>query len=108
MNQALVEVKKFSFALDLNPVSKYSLNCTDFDRASMQIRQALRAAIASLREQNIPSAELAAELLLMYVLGSDRSYLYSHPESDLVSGVAERYSCLIAERSTGRPTQYIT
>src|SRR5580700_9071176 len=74
----------------------------------MQLRQSLRAALARLRDHNIPSAELAAELLLMHVLSCGRSYLYTHPESELSAEALARYESLIAERSTGKPTQYIT
>ena len=56
----------------------------------------------------MPSAQLAAELLLMHVLGRDRAYLHSHAEEDVPPEALERYSQLIAERTTGKPTQYIT
>lgn len=74
----------------------------------MQLREALRAGITTLDEHQIPSASLAAELLLMHVLGSDRGYLHSYPELDLPAETVERYFRLIAERATGKPTQYIT
>jgi len=51
--------------------------------------------------------ELATEVLLMHVLGRDRSYLYSHPDEDVPPAVVQHYSQLIAERATGKPTQYI-
>ena len=56
----------------------------------------------------MPSAQLAAELLLMHVVGRDRGYLYSHPEADLAAEALDRYWRLIDERLTGKPTQYIT
>ena len=74
----------------------------------MQLREALRAGIATLLEQQIPSASLAAELLLMHALGCDRGYLHSYPELDLPAETVERYFRLIAERATGKPTQYVT
>ena len=74
----------------------------------MQLREALRAGIATLDEHQVPSASLAAELLLMHVLGSDRGYLHTYPELDLPVDTVERYFRLIAERATGKPTQYIT
>jgi len=55
-----------------------------------------------------PSPELAAELLLMHVLGCDRAYLYTHPEALLSEAAIRRYMKLVDERSTGKPTQYIT
>jgi release factor glutamine methyltransferase len=74
----------------------------------MQIRDALQSALKTLTKRHVPSAELAAELLLMHVLDSDRSYLHSHPEIDVPPETADRYFRLIAERTTGKPTQYIT
>ncbi len=61
-----------------------------------------------LLEHDVPSADLAAELLLMHVLRQDRAFLYTHSEQDLSVAQVERYFDLIAERSTGKPTQYIT
>jgi len=49
-----------------------------------------------------------AETLLMFVLNSDRAYLYAHPEYVLTSDEHARYDEAIAERSTGKPAQYIT
>ncbi|HEV2491507.1 MAG TPA: peptide chain release factor N(5)-glutamine methyltransferase [Terriglobia bacterium] len=74
----------------------------------MQLRQALQAALAQLSDEHVPSPQLAAELLLMHVLGRDRCYLYTHPEAELSPDAAERYFGLIRERATGKPTQYIT
>lgn len=74
----------------------------------MQLRQALEAGLTQLLEQHVPSSELAAELLLMHVLGRDRGYLYMHPEAELSLDATERYFRLISERATGKPTQYIT
>ncbi len=56
----------------------------------------------------MPSAQLAAELLLMHTLRRDRSYLHAHPEVDLSRQITDHYFQLVAERITGKPTQYIT
>src|SRR4051812_47267438 len=48
------------------------------------------------------------ETLLMFTLGCDRAYLYAHPERELSADEAQGYSAAIAERSTGKPAQYIT
>jgi release factor glutamine methyltransferase len=74
----------------------------------MLLREALRAGLQSLAGRDIPSPQLAAELLLMHVLRCDRGYLYSHPDQPLDPQAADRYFHLIAERATGKPTQYIT
>lgn len=75
---------------------------------SLQLRQALREAITELQAAGVPSSTLAAELLLMHVLGRDRAYLYTNPEIELAPESAGRYFALVAERATGKPTQYIT
>jgi release factor glutamine methyltransferase len=72
------------------------------------LRATLRQGLQTLLAHQVPSAQLAAELLLMHVLGRDRAYLHTHAEEDVPPEARERYSRLIAERVTGKPTQYIT
>jgi release factor glutamine methyltransferase len=74
----------------------------------MQLRAALQAGMKRLLEHDVPSANLAAELLLMHVLQQDRAYLYTHPDRDLPAEQLDRYFGLVGERCTGKPTQYIT
>ena len=74
----------------------------------MQLRDALRAGLKRLLEHDVPSAGLAAELLLMHVLQKDRSFLYTHPERELPGDQVEAYMELVGQRCTGKPTQYIT
>jgi release factor glutamine methyltransferase len=74
----------------------------------MDIRTALKQGLAQLREAHVPSYTLAAELLLLYVLGRDRTWLYSHPEEEISSADAERFFALITRRSGGEPTQHLT
>jgi release factor glutamine methyltransferase len=74
----------------------------------MQLRDALQAGLKRLLEHDVPSANLAAELLLIHVLKQDRAYLYAHSEHDFPAVQFERYMELIGERCTGKPTQYIT
>jgi len=64
--------------------------------------------MARLDAANVPSHTLAAELLLMHTLGRDRAWLYAHPESELESASAEKYFELVARRTAGVPTQYLT
>ena len=75
---------------------------------AMDIRSALREAMARLSAANVPSHALAAELLLMHTLGRDRAWLYAHPEFELESASAEKYFELVARRASGVPTQYLT
>jgi release factor glutamine methyltransferase len=76
--------------------------------AANEVRAALRAAIARLEESKVPSAPLAAELLLMHVLQRDRAWLYAHPEFELSPKDAADYAQLVERRSEGVPTQYLT
>jgi release factor glutamine methyltransferase len=74
----------------------------------MRLREALQSGLQILLEHQVPSAQLAAELLLMHVLARDRSYIYSNPEKEIPQETVDCYFGLIAERTTGKPTQYIT
>ncbi len=69
---------------------------------------ALRDGIAQLERESVPSAALAAELLLMHTLGRDRAWLYAHPEAALDAATRDRYFSLIARRASGVPTQHLT
>ena len=72
------------------------------------VRALLRSGIAELRDAHVPSYTLAAELLLLHVLGRDRTWMYSHPEEEISRVSAERYSALIRRRAEGEPTQHLT
>ena len=69
---------------------------------------ALRDGIAHLERENVTSAGLAAELLLMHVIGRDRAWIYAHPEAELDSAQREEYFSLIVRRASGEPTQHLT
>ncbi len=49
-----------------------------------------------------------AELLLMFILGRDRAFLYGHPEYELSGEEQARYEDALAQRARGVPAQYIT
>jgi release factor glutamine methyltransferase len=74
----------------------------------LDVRTALKEAMARLRAADAPSHTLAAELLLMHALGRDRAWLYTNPESLLNASVAEAYLALVVRRAAGEPTQYLT
>jgi release factor glutamine methyltransferase len=74
----------------------------------LDVRAALKEAMARLRAANVPSHTLAAELLLMHVLGRGRAWLYAHPEEPLAAEAREKYLALVARRIAGTPTQYLT
>jgi release factor glutamine methyltransferase len=74
----------------------------------VQLRQVLQTAIEKLSSASVPSPRMNAELLLMFMLGCDRAYLFAHPERELTSNEMSRYDAVLAERSRGMPAQYIT
>lgn len=72
------------------------------------LRSTLRDGITQLEREHVPSAALAAELLLIHALGRDRAWLYGHPEEELDAATRERYFSQIARRASGVPTQHLT
>ena len=74
----------------------------------MDIRGALKEAMARLRVAEVASHTLAAELLLMHALDCQRAWLYGHPEHPLSPQVSAHYFHLVAKRAAGTPVQYLT
>jgi release factor glutamine methyltransferase len=74
----------------------------------MQLKDALRSAITLLEENRVGSPRMNAEVLLMFVLGCDRAYLYAHPERALSPDEQNRYDQALEQRARGVPAQYIT
>ncbi len=74
----------------------------------MDVRTALKEAMGRLGEARVPSHTLAAELLLMHVLGCERAWLYAHSEETVDPARAEHYFDIVARRIAGVPTQYLT
>jgi release factor glutamine methyltransferase len=74
----------------------------------MRLKPAIDAAYELLVANDVPSPRLNAELLMMFVLGRERAYLYAHPERELSAEEQYRYDQVIRERAQGCPTQYIT
>jgi release factor glutamine methyltransferase len=73
----------------------------------MQLKEALTKAVQQLEDAAVGSPRLNAEMLLMFVLGVGRAYLYGHPERELTSEEEGSYAEAIAERARGVPAQYI-
>jgi release factor glutamine methyltransferase len=69
---------------------------------------ALRDGIRRLESAGVPSAPLAAELLLLHTLGRDRAWIYAHPEETVSPEQMSSFFELIAARVAGTPTQYLT
>ena len=74
----------------------------------MDIRTAMKRGLAQLRDAQVPSYTLAAELLLLHALGRDRTWIYSHPEEEIPAACIERYLALVRRRAAGEPTQHLT
>jgi release factor glutamine methyltransferase len=74
----------------------------------VQLKEALASGTARLTADTVPSPRMNAELLLRFVLGCDRAYLYAHPEREVTPGERSRYEAALSERARGVPAQYIT
>jgi release factor glutamine methyltransferase len=74
----------------------------------VQLKQALTSAITRLSSDQVPSPRLNAELLLMFILGVDRAYLFAHPEREVSAEEQAQYEGVLNERARGVPAQYIT
>src|SRR6267143_1728326 len=74
----------------------------------VDIRTALKRGIAQLREADVPSFTLAAELLLLHVLGRNRTWLYAHPEEIIAHADVQCFFELVVRRAAGEPTQHLT
>lgn len=74
----------------------------------MDVRTALRQGIAQLRDADVPSFTLAAELLLLHTLGKERAWLYAHPEESLSETDVRRFESLLTRRAIREPTQHLT
>ena len=77
-------------------------------KRQVQLKQALTSAITRLSSDQVPSPRLNAELLLIFILGVDRAYLFAHPERELSAEEQARYASVLDERASGVPAQYIT
>ncbi len=76
--------------------------------AAIHIGEILREGERRFEEAAIPAARLTAEVLLSHALGRDKSFLYAHPDYELRTAEQQTWRTYVAERCSGRPTQYIT
>ena len=67
----------------------------------MQLKEALAQAVQHLEDASVGSPRLNAEMLLMFVLGVGRAYLYGHPERELTAQEEDGYFEAIADRARG-------
>jgi release factor glutamine methyltransferase len=76
--------------------------------ADRSVRALLKQGIGLLRQAEVPSHTLAAELLLLHVAGRERTWIYAHPEEVLSEASADAYLRLLERRAKGEPTQHLT
>ncbi len=71
------------------------------------VGQAVNAATQRLAEAHISTARLDAQVILAYVLGVDRSWLFAHYEHILSPEHADRYTELVVRRMAHEPVAYL-
>lgn len=74
----------------------------------MEIKRALKEATSFLREKGVTSPRFEAELLLSFLLGKSRAYLYSRGGEELTLPLLGNYRMLLDRRGKGEPIAYIT
>jgi release factor glutamine methyltransferase len=74
----------------------------------LTINYVRHTAIDQLRAAGQQTPELDATVLLAYVLGTDRAWIYAHSDAPLTAEQAARYQELIARRAQGEPIAYLT
>jgi release factor glutamine methyltransferase len=74
----------------------------------MDAKTAFKLGISRLRDAGLSSFTLAAELLLLHVMGKDRTWLYAHPEDEISAEQEKQFLSLVERRAKGEPTQYLT
>lgn len=74
----------------------------------MTLQEALLQGTSLLKEGEIAVPRLTAEVLLCHALRQERSFLYAHPERELLEVEWIHFGRYLHERLKGKPTQYIT
>lgn len=74
----------------------------------MTVQTALSQGAAILEDAAVPVPRLTAEVLLCHAMRCERVYLFAHPEQELREVEWIHYGRYLHERSSGKPTQYIT
>lgn len=74
----------------------------------MNIKQALFRARVMLSGNNVEEASIESEVLLRHVMGIDRARLLASLDADMSPDQRQYFMKLVARRSRGEPTAYIT
>lgn len=77
-------------------------------RNPQSVAQTLLHATGTLATAGCDTPRLDAEVLLAYVLGQDRAWLYAHPEHILSSPHWSAYQSLVSRRAGREPVAYLT
>lgn len=67
----------------------------------------LKKAFLELRQINIPTAQLDAEILMAYTLGCNRPWIHAHGEKELDSTKIKKFEDLVKRRAMREPLAYI-
>ena len=76
------------------------------DRAS-DVGRALLAATRRLGDVPIKTAQLDAAVLLAYVLGLNKAWIYAHPTRQMTVSEIERFEALVHRRACHEPVAYL-
>jgi len=68
----------------------------------------LESGVKRLKEAGIEGPDRDADLLMQYVMGADRGFIFLHRKDPMDQVKAERYFSLIDRRADGVPLQYLT
>ena len=74
----------------------------------MNIREWIKLSIKSLKDSNVSTPELDAEVILSDYLGKDRSWIHANDDFALSKNDQNTLNDYIERRSTGEPVAYIT
>jgi release factor glutamine methyltransferase len=74
----------------------------------MTVREALRKGIDLLKAAGKEEAAADAGVLLCFLLGRNKAFMYAHSQDELPDGLNEQFFHMIEKRAAGMPVQYIT
>ncbi len=74
----------------------------------MNIKQTLQKGFEKLQKAGIPSARLDAEVILSFVLGKPKEFLYTHSDAPLTNFQLLTFNFQLARRARHYPVAYIT
>ncbi|MEK7399712.1 MAG: peptide chain release factor N(5)-glutamine methyltransferase, partial [Candidatus Poribacteria bacterium] len=100
--------EKFMLGIFLFSLRKWQISDIILPIMSNNVKKALIWAIESLKGGGIENPQLDAEVLLAYVLDTDRTQLYLYPETILDEEKSLYYKILTWKRQSHIPVSYLT